>query len=105
MNLNVAQQDARTYGRTLAIVIHRKTFALYGIGECRTHLLTKVEVYLTYIPSTLSRFGHGGCGQHLQLHLLGHLNGVGKERRVARLIIIIAVIAQQIADAITFGIK
>ena len=52
-----------------AVVIHGKSFALYGVGKCFAHLLAEVEVYFTNIPSTFSRFGHGGRGQHLQLYL------------------------------------
>ena len=73
-----------------------------GILQLLHILLSEINLNLSDIPLAGSPIVHAVCHHQPQLHLAGHIHGIGKIRSITVLIEIIAPVAEQTGDTLTF---
>ena len=76
--------------------------AYKGILQLLHILLSEIKINLSDIPLAGSLIIHAVCHHQPQLHLAGHIYGIGKIRSITVLIEIIAPVAEQTGNALTF---
>ena len=102
---HAAQDDARTQLGLVARIAYRQRSAHQTVGGLFHERLAYIETNATYVPLA-SGFGRNCVSQlQPQLCMARHLQRVRKVRGIARLEIIISVVAQKGAQPRTFGVE
>ena len=96
------QNDARTYRHLSSIIMETQIAAHKGILQLLHILLSEINMNLSDIPLSGSLIVYAVCHHQPQLHLAGHIHGIGKIRSITVLIEIIAPVAEETGDTLTF---
>ena len=96
------QNDTRTYRHLSSVIMETQIAAYKGILQLLHILLSEINMNLSDIPLSGSLIIHAVCHHQPQLHLTGHIHGIGKIRSITVLIEIIAPVAEETGDTLTF---
>ena len=96
------QNDARTYRHLSSVIVETQIAAYKGILQLFHILLSEINMNLSDIPLSGSLIIHAVCHHQPQLHLTGHIHGIGKIRSITVLIEIIAPVAEETGNTLTF---
>ena len=96
------QNDTRTYRHLSSVIMETQIAAYKGILQLLHILLSEINMNLSDIPLSGSLIIHAVCHHQPQLYLAGHIHGIGKIRSITVLIEIIAPVAEETGDTLTF---
>ena len=104
-NFHIGYNDTRTNRWAPTGITDGQIAVNHRIGKCLIIRFAHIDIHTTDIPLVAGLSWCLLCQLEAQLHLTVHSKGVCQIRGVAGLVIIVAVIAEQIADSATLPIE
>ena len=103
--LHVAQHHTRTQGRRLATIAVGGVAAHQRVGGLLAGRAAERHIDTPHIPGSQGQRGHRVDHLQAQLRTIGQLERVGQIGRVARRIVVIAVVAEELREPRALGIE